>query len=74
MHAWLFESAEHRPLLRFEDGSIGVPINLHLYTRYEFLGLIGKRLEIGMQLSQEHFTVHLPHGTNVDQSDLRARG
>jgi hypothetical protein len=59
MYARLFESSEHRPLLRFEDGGIGIPINLHLFTRYEFLTLVGRRLEIGMQLSPQHFTVHL---------------
>ncbi len=60
MHAWLIEGDGHRPLLRFEDGSIGIPINLHLNTRYEFLRLLGRRFEISTQLSQQHFTVRLP--------------
>jgi hypothetical protein len=60
MHAWLFESSGHRPLLRFEDGSTGIPINLHLVTRHDFLRLVGRRFEIGMQVSQQHFTVRLP--------------
>jgi hypothetical protein len=65
MHAWLFESTGHRPLLRFEDGSTGIPINLHLVTRYEFLRLLGRRLEIGTRLSPQHFTVHLPKATDT---------
>jgi hypothetical protein len=60
MHAWLFESSGHSPMLRFEDGSTGIPVNLHLYTRYEFMNLLGRRLEIGTQLSQQHYTVRLP--------------
>jgi hypothetical protein len=68
MNAWLFESPGHRPLLRFEDGSTGVPINLHLFTRYDFLKLVGRRLEIGIQLSQQHFTVRLPKATNTIQT------
>ncbi len=68
MHAWLFESSKHRPLLRFEDGSTGIPINLHLFTRYDFMRLVGRRLEVGTQLSQQHFTVHLPEVANTAHS------
>ncbi len=68
MHAWLIEGAGHRPLLRFEDGSIGIPINLHLNTRYEFLRLLGRRFEIGTQLSQQHFTVRLLSPTASSQT------
>lgn len=64
MHAWLFESTGHRPMLRFEDGSTGIPINLHLRTRYEFLNLLGRRFEVGTQLSREHYTVRLPRTQN----------
>ena len=54
-------------MLRFEDGSMGVPINLHLYTRYDFLNLLGRRLEIGTQLSDQHFTVRIPSAMNAAQ-------
>ena len=67
MHAWLFESPKHSPLLRFEDGSTGIPINLHLYTRYEFMKLVGRRFEIGTQLSKQHFTVRLPEVANASE-------
>ena len=46
MNAWLIEGNGHRPLLRFEDGHTGIPINLHLVTRQQFLRLIGRRVEI----------------------------
>jgi hypothetical protein len=68
MQAWLFESSGHRPLLRFEDGTTGIPINLHLVTRYDFLSVLGRRFEIGMQLSQQHFTVRLPKAANTAQT------
>lgn len=68
MYARLFESFEHRPLLRFEDGSTGIPINLHLFTRYDFLRLLGRRLEIGTRLSPQHYTVRIPQPTNSNQN------
>jgi hypothetical protein len=61
MYAWLIESAGHRPLLRLEDGSTGIPVNLHVYTRHQFLTLLGRRVEIRTQLSAKHYTVHLPN-------------
>ena len=60
MYAWLIESSGHRPLLRFEDGSTGIPVNMHLYTRHQFLALLGRRFEVRTQLSPRHFTVRLP--------------
>lgn len=57
MYAWLIESAGHRPQLRLEDGSSGIPVNLHLYTRHQFLVLVGRRVEIRSQLSPQHYTV-----------------
>lgn len=61
MFAWLIESAGHRPLLHLEDGSTGIPINLHLYTRHQFLSLLGRRVEIRSQLSPQHYTVRFPN-------------
>jgi hypothetical protein len=61
MHAWLIEGDGHRPLLRFEDGHVGIPVNLHLYTRQQFLRLLGRRVEIRSQLSAEHYTVRFPN-------------
>lgn len=69
MHAWLFESPGHRPMLRFDNGGIGIPVNLHLFTRYQFLNLVGKRLEIGMQLSEQHFTVK--HHSQAEDTEPR---
>lgn len=61
MHAWLIESAGHRPLLQLEDGTTGIPINLHLYTRQQFLARLGRRVEIRTQLSPRHYTVRFPN-------------
>ena len=61
MYAWLIESAGHRPLLLLEDGSTGIPINLHLYTRQQFLSRLGRRVEIQSQLSPHHYSVRFPH-------------
>jgi hypothetical protein len=61
MNAWLIEGNGHRPLLRFEDGHTGIPINLHLVTRQQFLVRLGRRVEIRSQLSPEHYTVRFPN-------------
>jgi len=61
MFAWLIEGEGHRPMLRFEDGSTGIPINLHLVNRQQFLRLLGRRVEIRSQLSPEHYTVCFPN-------------
>jgi len=61
MYAWLIESAGHRPQLRLEDGSTGIPVNLHLYTRHQFLARLGRRVEIRSQLSAQHYTVRFPN-------------
>lgn len=44
-------------MLRFDDGRIGVPINLHLLTRQQFLSRLGRRVEVQSQLSAEHYSV-----------------
>jgi hypothetical protein len=67
MYAWLFESPGHRPLLQFEDGSTGIPINLHLYTRHQFLSLLGRRVEICSKLSPQHYTVRFPNPEDAPQ-------
>ncbi len=61
MYAWLIESAGRRPLLRLEDGRTGIPINLHLHTRQQFLTRLGRRVEILTQLSPDHYTVRFTH-------------
>jgi hypothetical protein len=61
MNAWLIEGKGHRPLLQFEDGHTGIPINLHLVTRQQFLRRLGRRVEIRSQLSPEHYTVRFPN-------------
>jgi len=57
LFAKLIEGAGHGPLLRFEDGSTGIPVNLHLYTRHQFMIMLGRRVEIRSQLSPQHYTV-----------------
>ena len=61
MYAWLIESDGHRPLLHLDDGSTGIPVNLHLHTRHQFLALLGRRVEIRSRLSSQHYTVHFPN-------------
>lgn len=61
MNAWLIEGKGHRPLLRFEDGHTGIPINLHFVTRQQFLLRLGRRVEIRSQLSPEHYTIRFPN-------------
>jgi len=60
MYARLIESSGHRPLLLFEDGSTGIPVNLGLFSRRQFLDLLGRRFEVGTRLSAQHYTVRLP--------------
>ncbi len=60
MIAWIIEGDGHRPLLRFEDGRTGIPVNLHLLNRREFLDLLGRRVEVRSQLSPDHYTVRFP--------------
>ncbi|MEW5789739.1 MAG: hypothetical protein AB1899_17995 [Pseudomonadota bacterium] len=60
MYAWLIEGNGHRPMLRFEDGHTGIPINLGLTSRQQFLELLGRRVEIRSQLSAEHYSVRIP--------------
>lgn len=61
MRAWLIEGKGRRPMLRFEDGRTGIPINLHLVTRQQFLRLLGRRVEVRSQLSADHYTVSFPN-------------
>ncbi len=63
MYARLIESAAHRPMLLFDDGSTGIPVNLGLYSRRQFLDLLGRRFEVGTRLSAQHYTVRLPQRT-----------
>ena len=65
MYAWLIESAGHRPQLLLEDGSTGTPVNLHVYTRHQFLALLGRRVEICSQLSPQHYTVRFPNPADI---------
>ena len=57
MFAWIIEGDGHRPMLRFEDGRTGIPVNLHLLSRRDFLELLGRRVEVRSQLSPDHYTV-----------------
>ncbi len=59
MFAWIIEGEGHRPMLRLEDGRTGIPVNLNLHTRAQFLNLVGRRVEVRSQLSPQHFTVRL---------------
>ena len=60
MFAWIIEGEGHRPMLRFEDGRTGIPVNLDLHTRAQFLNLVGRRVEVRSQLSPQHYTVRVP--------------
>ncbi len=60
MFAKLIEGNGHQPMIRFEDGRLGVPINLLFSSRNEFLSYVGRRVEIRSQLSEQHYSVHLP--------------
>lgn len=57
MQARIIEGHGNRPMLRFDDGRIGIPINLHLLTRQQFLSRLGRRVEIQSQLSADHYSV-----------------
>jgi hypothetical protein len=57
MFAWIIEGDGHRPMLRFEDGRTGIPVNLRLLSRREFVELLGRRVEVRSQLSPDHYTV-----------------
>lgn len=67
MYAWLIEGNGRSPLLRLEDGSTGIPVNLHLYTRQQFLARLGRRVEIRSQLSPQHYTVRFTHPGDILQ-------
>lgn len=65
MYAWLIEGCGHRPMLRFEDGHTGIPINLGLVSRRQFLSLVGRRVEIRSQFSPVHYSVRFPNPDTV---------
>lgn len=60
MNAKLIEGRGHRPLIRFEDGRVGIPVNLHFLSRGDFLALVGRQVEIVSRLSDVHYSVRLP--------------
>ena len=60
MFAKLIEGNGHQPMIRFEDGRLGIPINLLFSSRTEFLLHIGQLVTIRSQLSDQHYSVHLP--------------
>ncbi len=59
MYAILIESNGHRPMIRFEDGHEGVPVNLDFRSRMQFLGLVGRRVHVLTRLSENHYSVRL---------------
>ncbi len=60
MHAILTEGRGHRPLIRFDDGRVGIPVNLHFLSRHDFLSVLGRQVEVVSRLSDLHYTVRLP--------------
>lgn len=60
MNARLIEGRSHRPLILFDDGRVGIPVNLHFLSRHDFLTVVGRRVEVVSQLSEMHYTVRLP--------------
>lgn len=60
MHAILTEGHGRRPLIRFDDGRVGIPVNLHFLSRHDFLSVLGRRVEVVSRLSDQHYTVRLP--------------
>lgn len=60
MHATLIQGEDHRPLIRFPDGHLGVPVNLRFLSRTQFLAHLGRRVKVLSQLSDRHYTVCLP--------------
>lgn len=59
MNARLIEGRGHRPLIQFEDGREGIPVNLHFLSRNDFLSFLGRRVEVVTRLSDRHYTVRL---------------
>ncbi len=60
MNARLIEGRGHRPLILFEDGRVGIPVNLHFLSRNDFVSLLGRQVEVISRLSELHYTVRLP--------------
>ncbi|MCS6786697.1 MAG: hypothetical protein NZ524_06675 [Thiobacillaceae bacterium] len=60
MQATLCQGTGRRPLIRFDDGRLGIPVNLHFRSRLDFLFHLGRRVEVISQLSEQHYTVRLP--------------
>jgi hypothetical protein len=60
MNARLIEGRGHRPLILFEDGRVGIPVNLHFLSRNDFLSVLGRQVEVLSRLSEIHYTVRLP--------------
>lgn len=60
MHAILTKGKDHRPLIRFDDGRVGIPVNLNFLSRHVFLSVLGRRVGVVSRLSDLHFTVRLP--------------
>ncbi len=60
MYAQLIEGSDRRPLIRFDDGRVCIPVNLNFLSRADFLSMIGRRVEIVTRLSDLHYTVRLP--------------
>lgn len=60
MNARLIEGRGHRPLILFEDGREGIPVNVHFLSRNDFLSMLGRRVEVVSRLSEMHYTVRLP--------------
>jgi len=61
MYAWLIEVPGTVRCFTSRTAAPGIPINLHLYTRHQFLALLGRRVEIRTQLSPLHYTVRFPN-------------
>jgi hypothetical protein len=59
MNARLIEGRGHRPLILFEDGRVGIPVNLHFLSRNDFLSVLGRQVEVLSRLSEIHYTVRL---------------
>lgn len=60
MNARLIEGCDHRPLILFDDGRVGIPVNLHFLSRNDFMSLLGRQVEVVSRLSESHYTVRLP--------------
>jgi len=60
MNARLIEGRGHRPLILFEDGRVGIPVNLHFLSRNDFMSVLGRQVEVVSRLSDLHYTVRLP--------------